>query len=213
MKSRELLFTIALFSAGAASAARVDMDDPRRAVGREDDIRIDAVLLEDTVSPGSVIGVTYQIQNLTEHPIAVAEKLCTASYDADSQTVTVAIGSEVPANGILPKMVTIAPGQKKTFAVGAIFNVISSSIRSPLSQVPRLVQMKVSVLRDLTAFQGLLQKQSESDQAITLTDDQFSHWLEANDSIFLNTVPIRFEWRGKRTGGADAERNTLFGSP
>lgn len=97
MKSSQLFLAIALFSAGAVRAGQIDMDDPRRAVGREDDIRVDAVLIDDTVSSGSAIGVTYQVHNLTSHPIALAEKLCTASYDAASRTITVAIGSEVPA--------------------------------------------------------------------------------------------------------------------
>ena len=213
MKSSKLFLAIALFSAGAVSAARLDMDDPRRAVGREDNIRIDAVLLEDTVSPGAVIGVTFQIQNLTDHPIAVAEKLCATSYDADSRTITVAIGSEVPPNGVLPKMVTIDPGQKKTFAVGAIFNLVTSSIRSPLTAVPRQVETKVSVLRDLQPFLALLQHQEKSTQPVELSDAQFGQWLESNDSIFLNKVPVRFELRGRRGSGAEADRNTLFGSP
>ena len=62
------------------------------------------------MSSGSTVGVTYQIQNLTTHPIAIADKVCSTSYDADSQTITLAIGSEVPANGMLPKMVTIEAG-------------------------------------------------------------------------------------------------------
>src|SRR6185436_2441155 len=51
-----------LLTAAAANAAGIDMNDPRRALGRENDVRIDAQLLQETVSPGTAIAVTYQIQ-------------------------------------------------------------------------------------------------------------------------------------------------------
>lgn len=213
MKSSQWFLAITLFSAGVVRAGQIDMDDPRRAVGREDDIRVDALLIDETITPGSPIGVTYQVHNLTSHPIAVAEKLCIASFDPDSLTVTVAIGSEVPSNGFLPKMVTIAPGQKKTFSAGAIFNLVTTAVRSPFTAVPRYVQIKVNVLRDLVPFHALLQQQAQSPHSVALTDDQFAKWLESNESIFLNSLPVRFDARGRRGGGADAERHSLFSSP
>jgi len=213
MKSSKLFLAIALVSTGTVRAGQIDMDDPRRAVGREDDIRIDALLIDDTVSSGSAIGVTYQVHNLTSNPIAVAEKLCTATFDADSRTITVAIGSEVPANGMLPKMAVIAPGRTKTFSVGAIFNLVTTTVRSPLTAVPRYVQIKVNVLRDLVPFHPLLQQQARSSLPVALSDDLFAQWLESNESIFLNSVPVRFDPRGRRTSGADAESHSLFGSP
>lgn len=213
MKSSQLFLAIAFLSAGAVRAGQIDMDDPRRAVGREDDIRIDALLIDDTVSSGSSIGVTYQVHNLTSQPIAVADKLCTATFDADSQTITVAIGSEVPANGMLPKMIVIAPGRKRTFSVGAILNLVTTSVRTPFTVVPRYVQIKVNVLRDLVPFHALLQEQARSPHPVALSDDQFAQWLESNESIFLNSVPVRFDPRGRRGSGVDAERHSLFGSP
>jgi hypothetical protein len=211
MESSKLFLVVALISAGAARAGQIDMDDPRRAVGREDDIRIDATLLDDTVAAGSVIGITWQIQNLTTHPIAVAEKLCSASFDADSSTITVAIGSEVPVNGIMPKLATIKPGEKKTFTIGAMFTLVTSTVRSPFVAVPRYVQIKVNVLRDLVPFHALLLQQAQSPHPVALTDDQFDHWMESNDSIFLNVVPVRFDAaRSRRGSAADAERHSMF---
>ena len=83
-----------LFFAVAARAAHVDMTDPKRALGRDDDIRIDAALIQDTVSSGSPVGITYQIKNMTEQAIAVADKLCDISYDNESRTITLSVGSE-----------------------------------------------------------------------------------------------------------------------
>ncbi|MGZ5432189.1 MAG: hypothetical protein ACXWH7_04625 [Thermoanaerobaculia bacterium] len=52
-----LIASIPLIHAAAATAAGIDMDDPRRALGREGDVRVDAQLVRDTVSPGAPIGV------------------------------------------------------------------------------------------------------------------------------------------------------------
>src|SRR5439155_25836851 len=88
--------TISLIGAAAANAARVDFKDPRRALGREGNVRIDAELAEDTVSANAPINVTYQIENLSNATVAVADKILDATFDLDSRTVTLSIGSEVP---------------------------------------------------------------------------------------------------------------------
>src|SRR5213595_2857471 len=98
MRSRQFapFFAAVVFLAAAeAQAAHVDMKDPRRALGREDDIRVDAELFQDIVSPSTPLSVTYQIKNLTESPIAVADKVTAISYDDESQTITLEIGAEI----------------------------------------------------------------------------------------------------------------------
>lgn len=199
MKSSNLFLatTTTLLIAAAAHAASVNMDDPRRALGREDDVRIDAQLFTDTVSSGTPISVTYQIQNLTQLPVAVAAKSATATYDSDTQTITFAIGSEVPQDGQMPQLVTIGPGEKKTFQVAATPQFVLPRVRSPFVAVPRYVQVKVNILRNLEPFAPLLERQSKSpNHRIALSDDQFDSWLESNDAIFLNTIPVHWQPRG-----------------
>lgn len=204
MRSR--LFSIcsltAVFAA-AALAADLDMNDPHRAVGRENDVRIDAQLLSDVINTGSPIAVTYQIQNLTDQTVAIAEKSCSASYDADTQTITLALGSEIPPDGAMPKMATIGPGEKKIFR--AATSVQSAMVRTGRLG-PRFVQIKVSVLRNLGPFRELLdrQKRSPAHGAMPLSDAQFEQWLDGNDTIYLNELPIRFEKGGN---GFDASQN------
>ncbi len=205
MRSSRLLFAIALFSATALRATTVDMNDPRRALGREDDVRVDAQLHQDTVSPGSPVGVVYQIQNLTAKPVAIADRTADCSYDPETRTITLAIGSEIPASGSLPHMVIIAPGEKKTLSASALLRVNLPSVRSPFISEPRYVQVKVNILRDLAPFATLLERQTKTASAITLTDAQFDQWLESNDAIFLNTIPVRYSPRS-RTSATDAER-------
>ena len=202
MKSSRLFFAllaaiVALHSA-AAAAATIDMDDPRRALGRENDIRVDAQLVKDTVSPGATIGLTFQISNLTAAPVAVADKVASASYDFDTRTITLSVGSEVPTGGLMPKMTTIAPGQTKVFRCGATPMMNPAAFRA---DGPRYVQIKVTVLRDLTPFERLLSEDARATQA--LSDELFDRWFESNDTIFLNSVPVRYTPRSGGFAGAD----------
>ena len=201
MKSSKLFFAllaaIVLLHAAAASAGAIDMDNPRRTVGREGDVRIDAQLVQDTVSPGTPIGVAYQIENFSSLPIAVADKVVDATYDQDSRTITVSIGSEVPDDGKMPHVVTIKPGEKKLFRIGATPMLGGAASRTSLA-APRYVQVKVSILRDLEPFAKVTTAQ-------TLSDELFDKWFEANDTIFLNAVPVRFSSR-RANGFAAADQ-------
>jgi hypothetical protein len=194
MKSSKLssVAVATLFIAVSARAAHVDMTDPRRALGREDDVRIDAQLIQETVSSGSPVGITYQIENLTRQPIAVADKLCDVSYDNDSRTITLTVGSEVPKGGEMPHLTVIGPGEKKTLTTGAVLHVAAPTIHSPFVSVPQLIEIQVNILRDLTPFHVLIEEQSKSPAAILLTDQQFDQWLQSNDTILLNAIPVRY---------------------
>ena len=184
-----------LLTAAAANAAGIDMNDPRRALGRENDVRIDAQLLQETVSPGTAIAVTYQIQNFSEAAVAVADRLSDSSYDEDARTITIGIGSEVPGGDSLPHLVTIAPGEKKVFrtAVTPVFS--AAAMRASSAAFPRYVQVKVTILRNLAPFQPLMQSQPRA----RLSDELFNRWIEASDTIFLNTLPVG--WTPRDSGG------------
>jgi hypothetical protein len=208
MRSTRLFYAlfaaIVLIHAAAASAASaIDMDDPRRVVGRENDVRVDALLLQDTISPGAVVGITYQIQNLGSAPVGVAPKVITASYDPDSRTITLAVGAEVPQDGKMPQVVLIAPGEAKVFRGGATPMLSLAAIRTA-REAPRFVQVKVSILRDLAPFSAVNSGQ-------TLSDVQFEQWFEANDTIFLNTIPVRFSpARSNEHSAERADASTSF---
>jgi hypothetical protein len=211
MKSSKSVFLVlsivTLFPVAAAYAAHIDMTDPKRALGREDDVRVDAQLTQDTVSAGSPISVTYQVQNLSAEPVAIAEKICEVSYDSDSRTITMSIGSEVPKEGAMPKLVTLAPGEKKTFTIGRVLHAAVSSMRTPFSVTPRFVQIKVNVLRGLSALRSLFDRQARSTTPVTLDDREFETWLEHNDAIFLNAIPVQYD-AAPRSGVADASQQS-----
>jgi len=187
--------SVSLLIAAAASAAHVDMNDPRRALWREDNIRVDAELLQDFISPTSSLSVTYQVENLTQQTIGVADKVVDVSYDADSATVTFAIGAEVPTGAAMPHVVTIAPGQKHVFSAGGMLHVAVPGARTPWTVVPRYVQIKVNVLRDVTPFEALLAQQAKSAAAPALPNNLFDKWVDASDAVFLNSIPVH--WAGR----------------
>lgn len=204
--SNGLLFlvSISLTFAAAANAASIDMSDPRRALGREGDVRVDAQLVRDTVTPGTPIGVTYQIQNLSESTVAIAAKVSDASYDEDTRTITLAIGSEVPPDGNMPHMVVIKPGETKVLTTAATptLKAVSGSI-AKFAATPRYVQLKVAILRDLQPFEQLIASQDGRAKR-RLSDELFEKWFESNDTIFLNAVPV--DYVPPRPG--DAESNS-----
>ena len=214
MKSLRASIALAVFliAAAAHAANKVDMRDPRRAVGREDDVRVDAELVQDSVSQHSKIGVVYQIQNLTQSPIALADKISDATYDSDTQTITVSFGAEVPDGATMPHLVVIAPGETKTFHGCGSLNIPTPNVRSPWTPLPRFVQVKVTVLRDLEPFAALIEQQNKTTAAPPLSNDGFDRWVNSVASVFLNPIPVRFDGSKRNDGGVDAEQGTAAGT-
>lgn len=202
---KPLLATLTVLIATTAGAAGIDMDDPYRALGRENDVRVDAQLLSEVIRLGSPIAVTYQIENMSRTAVAVAAKICTASYDADTRTIVVSVGSEIPLDGNLPLMQMIASGEKKVFTTSTTLGGSASAIQISRT-APRFLQIKVSVLRNLEPFHELIAQQQAAPvpSRIALTDAQFDQWFDANATIYLNSLPVRYE--GRAGGKFDASR-------
>jgi hypothetical protein len=179
-RSTAVVVLVILLTAASVRAAHVDFKDPRRALGREDDIKVDAEMVQDTLSPGSSISVTYQVENLTPSPIAIADKLTGATFDPDSQTITMTIGAEIPPGEAMPHLTVLAPGQTHAFQAGANAQIVAA--HSPLASVPRFVQIIVNVLRDLRPFTNLIAVQARSTVAPPLPNDLFDKWVDSVSS-------------------------------
>lgn len=198
-----VLATITAITTSAFAAEGIDMNDPLRAVAREGDVRIDAQLLRDTVSPGAAIAVKYQIQNFSDHAVAVAEKIMSASFDQETQTITLAIGAETP-NDVMPQLITIEPGEKKVFRASAVPSLGPTAARGIFGTKPRYVQVKVTILRGLEPFQQLIASQARGPQP--LPDALFDQWFESSDTIFLNTLPVQFSATSSMATPMDVEQ-------
>src|SRR5437763_13222256 len=160
MKSSLMVVTLMLTAASGIAAPHVDMKDPRRALGREDDVRIDAQLLQDTLQPNGPISVTYQVENLSNAAIAIADRMSDVDFNPDDATLTLTIGTEALTARTLPHLVAIAPGEKKTFRSGGIVHGVVNS-HGPCAVVPHVVLIRLNVLRDVAPFRQALQPQQQ----------------------------------------------------
>ena len=205
MKSSKPFFAavmVSLLGAAVASAAHVDFNDPRRALGREGDVRVDAQLAQDVLSPNAPITVTYQIQNLSKATIAVADKITDTDFDLESLTVTLSIGAEIPPATQMPHLVTISPGEKRVLTTGSLLHVAVPSVRTRWTAVPRYVQVKVTVLKDVIPFAKLIEQQTRTAAPVALPNNMFDRWVEASDTILLNAIPVY--WKGDSDRGTAA---------
>jgi hypothetical protein len=192
MKRLSLALGTSLLLTASAAAASIDMNDPRRALGREGDVRIDAQLTRDTVTGGAPVGITYQIQNLSTSAIAIAHRESDASYDEDNRTIVLAIGSEVPPDGNMPPMILIEPGETKVLTAAATPTLRPAAMRTTLTVAPRYVQVKVAILRDVRPYLQLIRSQNGRSRQ-RLSDELFEQWFESNDTIYLNAVPVHYQ--------------------
>jgi hypothetical protein len=190
-----------LILAGCASTSTVDMEEPRRVVGTENNVRIDAQVFGDHLSESARIAIKYDITNERNETIAIADLIPEATYDPDTQTVTVSIGSEVPGQEFLPRLLTIPPGEKKSFDAVARINVIVSRTVTPTTRFPNALRIKLNFLGDTTRFEQLIAIPERAVRSRELADELFPVWLERNETVFTNALPMRWTFEPESTPG------------
>jgi len=205
MKSSLFVVTLVL-AAAAANAAHVDMKDPRRALGREDDVRIDAQLYQDTLTANGPITVAYQVENLSDAPIAIADRVMAVEFNADEAMVTLSIGTEALTAKALPHLVVIAPGEKKTFKAGGTVHGVLNG-HGPFAVVPHAVQIRVSVLRDISSFRDAIATQQQPNAVVAVTNEMFDRWIDGSDSIALNALPVKWSAAPSREAVPSADES------
>ncbi|HVS32625.1 MAG TPA: hypothetical protein VMS98_14365 [Thermoanaerobaculia bacterium] len=178
--------------AGCASSSTVDLNEARRVVGTENSVRIDAQIFSERLSTNTRIRLTYDISNERSSPIAIADIIPETSYDADTQTVTIAIGSEVPGIQLLPRLLTIGPGEKKSFSTVARVNIVMARTATPLSRFPNALRLKMHFLNETEQFQQLIAIPERAIHDPKLADELFPKWLEKNETVYTNTLPMRW---------------------
>jgi len=187
-----LAFAPALFLIGCATTP-VNMKEPRRVVGTESSVRVDAEIRTEEIRPGASVPFTYEITNQRGEAIAVAEIVPVTTYDSETQTITVSIGSEVPGQHLLPRLITIAPGEKKTFTGAArMAFALQSKSADPRARYPAALRLKVNFLGDTKPFADLLDIPEKAIADAKRADELFPVWLERNEVLYTNAVPMRW---------------------
>jgi hypothetical protein len=195
------LFVLVL-AAGCASTTPVDMTVPRRVVGTESHVRIDAEVYGDKISPNDVISLKYDITNSRSTTILVADLIPQTTYDIDTQVVTIDIGTEVPGNQFLPRLIAIQPGEKKSFSTSARMTFVLPRVgNTPVMRVPNALRVRVNFLSDPKPFEQLIAIPERAVHNPQLADKLFTPWLERNETVLTNALPMHW--------GADANPFTM----
>jgi len=168
------------------------MDEPRRIVGTENAVRVDAQVRGDQIRPGSKVQVTYEITNMRSTAIAIAELVPATSYDQETNTFTVDVGSEVPGNELLPRLIEIAPGETQTFRLVANIQPIMPPRSLATELPPAGFRLKVNFLGDTKPFRALIGIPERAVADSALADALFPLWLERNEIVYTNSVPMRW---------------------
>jgi hypothetical protein len=186
--------------AAATKAGAINMKEPRRMVGTENDIRVDAEIFGEDMVQGGSIAIKYEITNQRATPILIADLIAQSNYDPDTRTVTVDIGSEIPGEEILPRLISIPSGERRSFNTGAHIN-IRLPPNSPWTPKPRALQLRVNFLGDPAPFVRLVDIPERAVRDKKLAAELFAKWVERTETVTTNALPMR--WQGPRGAGFD----------
>lgn len=191
--SGALIFLLAACATGGSGDSRVDMNELRRVVGTERDVRIDAEITAEAIRPGGSVPMTWTITNDRATAIAIADLVAETSWDGEAHLFTVSIGSEVPGNELLPRLIEIAPGGQKTF--NGVARLTFAGARRAFDPLQAGLRLKLNFLGDVEPFRQLVGLKENALADAKLADTLFPLWLERNEVVYTNSVPMRWETR------------------
>lgn len=180
------ILSLTLLSCTTADAPlTVDLKDAYRFAGTSSGVRVDARIVSAGAS-GLPFNLVYEVENRRSEPIAIAPGSTVASFDSREGIITVRLGAEIPE---LDEMIvtTILPGERKRFT--AVARAQWAAPADPrLRTAARMVRLKLNFLRGLEGFK--VREQDRERYAIAVDDAALPRWLESNESLLTNTLPI-----------------------
>ncbi len=177
--------------------------EPRRAVGTESGVRLDVEIYSEQLTTNSSIPIKYEITNHRDKTILVADLIPQGAYDADTQTVTVNLGTEIPGENFLPRLIPIRPEERKSFSTAAHV-VIAANPGTPWTPHPNGVRIRLNFLENGTMFAPLVDIPEKAVHNPQLADALFQKWVENNETVVTNILPMR--WLG---GSAITDRDGM----
>jgi hypothetical protein len=195
---------LAIVTIGCSSTTpKVDLSDARRVLGRDNDVRVDAQLTASASGSSTILYLVCEIENLRDKPIVLAADSHSISIDSSNNTLTVALGSEIPEAQM--RLTRIAAGEKKSFTTAVS---IKNVPQFRAQQQSRLLRVKVNFLgAEVAPFEQL----NNGPKTYSVSNDLFPMWLENNQSVVTNAVPMEIET--VRSGMTiDASRRSLSGT-
>jgi hypothetical protein len=198
---RRALFALTLLLAGACTSTsppapstkpgNIDMKEPRRMVGTENDVRVDAEIYGDEMSQGASLAIKYDVTNQRSHPILIADLVPQANYDPDTRTVTVDIGSEIPGEEFLPRLISIPSGARRSFNAGARINILVP-LQGPWTPRPRALQLRINFQGEAAPFMKLIDIPEKAVRDKQMAAEIFPKWVEGNETVTTNSLPMRW---------------------
>lgn len=167
------------------------MKEARRVVGTESDVRVDAEVYGDRLGPNITLPVKYDVTNHRNTTILIADLIPESTYDPETHMVTISIGSEIPGEQFLPRLIPIRPGERKSFSTAAHV-VIVANPGSPWVPRPNALRIKVNFLSDPMPFEKLISIPEKAVHDPVLAAQLFPKWVEGNETVFTNTLPMRW---------------------
>ncbi|MGK2859460.1 MAG: hypothetical protein ACSLFQ_19845 [Thermoanaerobaculia bacterium] len=201
MRTTSRLILPVLFSAlslVSCASGGVDMEEPERVLGREDDVRVDAQFTASSYVQGGNVSILYEIENLRATSIAFASLAPEMSYENETGTFTATVGSEVPGNELVPRLVEIKPGERAKFTGGARL-VVPVSRELPAA-FPREIRLRLVYLGDVEPFRELIGIPEVAVRDRALADRLFPLWIEHSSTVTTNAAPIRWGARSASSG-------------
>jgi len=190
-------------TAPAVSSAKpgsIDMKEPRRMVGTENNVRVDAEIYGEDMIQGASISIKYDVTNQRSSPILIADLIAQTNYDPETRMVTIDIGSEIPGEELLPRLISIPSGARRSFNTGAHIN-IRMPLNSPWTPKPRALQLRVNFLGETAPFVKLIDIPERAVHDRQLAAELFPKWVEGNETVTTNALPMR--WQGPRLSGIE----------
>jgi hypothetical protein len=189
-------------TAAVAPAPAANLAQERSIIGTENGVRIEAHVRGETLKEAANINVNYDVINDRSTPVAIADIVPISSYDPELRTITLEIGSEVPGEQFLPRLLVIPPGARKSFSAAAHMGVVHPN-DAAFSRPPNALRVKVNFLGDTKPFEKLIGLAERTVHDPALANELFPQWVERNEIVVTNTLPMHWAMGREGQPGAD----------